>query len=115
MTCQRPRARIEPEELVAIDPKAINPAVYWRGKVVPFAQCLRVFYAEMLLPALDKKLRVRHSNRQGLRIRARQQFASSPRRSPQHGIDDRSMSFRPHLHRLMDSCVFSRFKKQKLI
>ena len=74
-----------------------------------------MFYAEVLLPAFDKKLRVRHTNKQGLRIRGCAQLASSPRCSPQHGIDDWSLPFRAKLHRLMDCCMFSGFEKEELI
>src|SRR5437667_7119412 len=114
MIRQRTRLRITPEEFCPTDSQQIDAPIEWWRQIVPFAQLFRVFSAEVLLPALDKKLWVRRSNEEGLRIGAREQFARPSRRSTQHGVDDRSLLLRPERHSFMDRCVFSCFEEEKL-
>src|SRR4030095_15446411 len=68
ITRHRSRVRIKSEELFAVDFQLINPSVDRRGKIVPFAEFFRVLDTDMLLPALDKKLWMRGSNKQRLCI-----------------------------------------------
>ena len=74
-----------------------------------------MFGAEVLLPAFDKKLRMRRSNEQWLRMGEGEQLVCPPRRSAQHRINDGSLPFRRKLYRLVDCCVLSGFEKEELI
>src|SRR5438874_10842606 len=106
---------ISPEEFCSIDSQQIDARINWRRKIVPFTQLLRVRDAKVLLPAFDKKLRMRSSNEQWLRINAREQFSCLPRRNAKHRVDDRSLPFRRKLYRFVDCCVLSGFEKEELI
>ena len=69
----------------------------------------------MLLPALDKKLRMRGSNKQRLCIDTRKQLALPPDRGAKHAIHDWSLSLWDELDSLMDRRMWSGLEEEKLI
>src|SRR6478736_6167975 len=111
----RARLGISSEEFCSIDSQQIHACINWCRKIVPFAQLFRTFGAEVLLPAFDKKLRMRCSNEQWLRMGTCEQLVCPPRRAAQHRINDASLPFRRERHSFMDRCMFGRFEKEELI
>jgi hypothetical protein len=93
----------------------INPSVDGCGKIVPFAEFFRVSGIEMLLPALDKKLWMRGSNKQGLCIGTSKQLALPPDPGAKHAIHDWSLSLWDEPDSLMDRRMWSCLKEEKLI
>src|SRR5262245_38542216 len=102
--------RVQLEEGFGIDFQAINPAIYRRRPIVPFAQLFGVLGAKVLLPPLDEKLRMRPSNEQRLRVGVCKQFASLPGRGTKNGIDDRSLLLRGYSNGFVYSRVLRRFE-----
>src|SRR5262249_44260492 len=70
---------------------------------------------KVLLPPVDEKLRMRPSNKTGLRIGPCKQVASLPRCCSKHAVDDRSLLLRGDFYGLMNRGVLRRFEQKKLI
>ena len=71
---------------------------------------MRVLDAQVLLPPLDKKLRMRRSNEQWLRLGLFKQLVSLPRRSTKDGIDNRSLLLRRYGNGFVHGRVLRRFE-----
>jgi hypothetical protein len=71
---------------------------------------LGVLGTKVFLPPVDKKLRMRRSYEQWLRIALSKQLSSLPDRGAEDGIDDRSLSLRGRGNRLVHSRVLRRFE-----
>jgi hypothetical protein len=69
----------------------------------------------MLVPALDKKLRMRGSNEHGLSIGTRKQLGLSSNCGAKNAIHDRSPPLWDQLHSLMDRRMWRYLEKEKLV
>src|SRR5262249_1353429 len=70
---------------------------------------------KVLLPPFDEKLRMRRSNKQGLRIGPRKQVASLPRCCTKHAVGDRSLLRWGDCYSLMNRGVLRRLYQKKVM